>query len=125
MIKVKRAYEEPGDGDGRRYLVDRLWPRGRTKDSLKLDGWLKDVAPSQSLRRWFNHDTKKWDEFRQKYFDELNAKPEGLELLIETARKGHITLIYGAHDTEHNNAVALAEYLKKKTARQTVQKKKS
>jgi uncharacterized protein YeaO (DUF488 family) len=118
VIRVKRAYEEPEDGDGKRYLIDRLWPRGLTKASLKTDGWLKEIAPSQALRRWFNHDPTKWDEFRRKYFKELDARPEFWEPLIDAARKEPITLIYSAHDTEHNNGVALAEYLKaRKTTR--------
>ena len=114
MLKLKRAYEEPGDGDGARYLIDRLWPRGVTKAALKIDGWLKDVAPSQTLRRWFNHDPEKWNEFRRRYFAELDAKPESWATLVEAARKGPVTLVYSAHDTEHNNGVALAEYLRTK-----------
>ena len=114
MIKLKRAYEEPEEGDGARYLIDRLWPRGVTKAALKIDGWLKDVAPSQALRQWFNHEPEKWDEFRQRYFEELDLKPETWTILVEAASKGPVTLVYGAHDTDHNNGVALAEYLRKK-----------
>ncbi|HSU30899.1 MAG TPA: DUF488 domain-containing protein [Bryobacteraceae bacterium] len=114
MIKLKRAYEEPEDSDGVRYLIDRLWPRGLTKAALKIDGWLKDVAPSQALRRWFNHDPEKWSEFRQRYFDELDARPDTWTTLVEAARKGPVTLVYSAHDTDHNNGVALAEYLRTK-----------
>jgi uncharacterized protein YeaO (DUF488 family) len=110
MFKLKRAYEKAEAADGARYLVDRLWPRGVTKASLKLDDWLKEVAPSDSLRHWFNHDPEKWNEFRKRYFAELDAKPDAW--LPLAARKGVVTLVYGAHDSEHNNAVALAEYLK-------------
>jgi uncharacterized protein YeaO (DUF488 family) len=116
-IRLKRAYEEPADEDGARYLVDRLWPRGVTKAALKLDGWLKDVAPSQALRRWFNHDPEKWDEFRRRYFKELDGKPELLLPLLDAAHQGTLTLLYSAQDTEHNNAVALAEYLKVQSSR--------
>jgi uncharacterized protein YeaO (DUF488 family) len=111
MIKLKRAREKAEPEDGARYLVDRLWPRGVSKAGLKLDGWLKDVAPSDALRRWFNHDQKKWDEFRRRYFAELDSKPDAWSPLVDSATKGPVTLIYGARDPEHNNAVALAEYL--------------
>lgn len=112
VIKVKRAYEEAEPEDGTRYLVDRLWPRGIKKDALSLEGWLKEVAPSQALRRWFNHDPDKWNEFRRRYFGELDARPEVWMPLAEAARKGPLTLIYSAHDAQHNNGVALAEYLR-------------
>jgi uncharacterized protein YeaO (DUF488 family) len=112
MIHLKRAYEEPEAGDGERYLIDRLWPRGLKKTSLKIDGWLKEVAPSPALRRWFHHDPEKWNEFRRRYFGELDAKPEAWMTLVDAARKGPITLIYSARDPEHNNGVALAEYLR-------------
>lgn len=113
MIRLKRAYEEVEPGDGERYLIDRLWPRGVTKASLKIDGWLKDVAPSDALRRWFQHDPQRWHEFRRRYFAELDSKPEAWAALAHAARKGTITLVYSARDPEHNNGVALAEYLKK------------
>ena len=111
VIKVKRAYEAAEGHDGARYLVDRLWPRGVAKASLKIDGWLKDVAPSQALRNWFGHDPAKWEEFRRKYSGELDANPEAWSVLAAAAKKGTVTLVYAAHDTEHNNGVALAEYL--------------
>jgi uncharacterized protein YeaO (DUF488 family) len=114
VIKLKRAYDEPDDRDGKRYLVDRLWPRGITKTSLRIDGWPKEVAPTPALRQWFNHDPQRWAEFQRRYFAELDARPEVWAPLIDGARKGSVTLIYSAHDTEHNNAVALAEYLKRK-----------
>lgn len=111
MIRLKRAYDRASDDDGARFLVERLWPRGITKNGLKLDGWLKDVAPSTELRKWFGHDPKKWPEFRRRYFTELNAHPQLLEPLHHAARKGPVTLVFSSHDTEHNAAVALREYL--------------
>lgn len=115
MFKLKRAYDEPTDDDGARYLIDRLWPRGVKKDALEIEGWLKDLAPSDALRKWFNHDPDKWDEFRRRYFAELNSHKEIWQPLLEAERKGRVTLVYSAHDAEHNNAVALAEYLSKHT----------
>jgi len=117
MIHLKRARDEAESGDGARYLVDRLWPRGVTKASLPLEGWVKEVAPSDALRRWFQHDPAKWDEFRRRYFAELDKNPDAWKPLAEAARAGPVTLIYSAHDPEHNNAVALAEYLAKHAGR--------
>jgi uncharacterized protein YeaO (DUF488 family) len=111
MIKLKRAYDRATRDDGVRFLVERLWPRGMTKSRLKLDGWLKDVAPSSALRKWFHHDPKKWPQFRRRYFNELKAHEQSLEPLLEAARKGPVTLVFSSHDTEHNAAVALREYL--------------
>ena len=111
MIQVKRVYEPPATSDGARFLVDRLWPRGVKKASLELEGWVKDAAPSDKLRKWFNHDPEKWDEFQSRYFAELEKKLEAVEPILETARRGTVTLLFAAHDTEHNNAVALKEYL--------------
>lgn len=111
MIKTKRVYEPPEPDDGTRFLVDRIWPRGVKRDSLKLDGWLKDVAPSKTLRNWFAHDPAKWDEFRHRYFLELDGKHQTWKTILETGRKGKVTLLYGARDIEHNNAVALREYM--------------
>ena len=111
MIKVKRVYEAPESSDGTRFLVERLWPRGMKKESLRMDGWLKDVAPSETLRQWFGHDPAKWNEFRRRYFTELSSKSEVLSPLSDAARKGVVTLLYSAHDTMHNNALALKEYL--------------
>lgn len=113
MIKLKRAYEKAEREDGRRFLVDRLWPRGISKTSLKIEAWLKEAAPSNELRRQFHHQPENWDEFRKLYFAELDRKPEAWASLAEAARAGTVTLVYGARDPEHNNAVALAEYLKK------------
>ena len=114
MIKLKRVYDDHERSDGPRFLVERLWPRGIRKADLTIDGWLKDIAPSDGLRRWFGHDPKKWDLFRKRYFAELDSKPEVLETLLKAARRGTVTLIYSSHDTTHNGAVALKDYLETK-----------
>lgn len=119
MVRLKRAYEKAEAEDGKRYLVDRLWPRGVKKTSVKLEAWAKEAGPSDALRRWFNHDPAKWDEFRRRYFAELDANPDAWTPLENAGRKGTITLVYGAHDPEHNNAVALAEYLKLHMSKKT------
>jgi uncharacterized protein YeaO (DUF488 family) len=111
MFEVKRAYEPATKADGVRFLVERLWPRGIKRTDLHVDDWLKDVAPSNELRRWFAHDPEKWSEFRRRYFAELDERPQSWQRIRETARHGCVTLVYSAHDTEHNNAVALKEYL--------------
>ena len=111
MIKTKRVYESSGPEDGTRILVERLWPRGMRKEELTLDSWIKDVAPSTDLRRWFGHDPAKWEEFRKRYFVELDAHPTAWRPLLDAAHEGNVTLLYSAHDTEHNNAAALEEYL--------------
>lgn len=113
-IAIKRVYEEPQDSDGKRILVDRLWPRGLTKEKARIDLWLKDVAPSNELRKWFGHDPEKWVEFQKRYAAELTAHPEGLAALKADLKKGPVTLLYGAHDEEHNQAVALAKMLRGK-----------
>lgn len=115
-IRTRRAYEPPGRGDGARILVDRVWPRGVKKEALALDAWLKEVAPSTSLRRWFGHDPERWDEFQERYFTELDAKPDALRDLLDRARRGRVTLVFGARDPDHNNAVALRKYLKARAA---------
>ncbi|MGE5297891.1 MAG: DUF488 domain-containing protein [Acidobacteriaceae bacterium] len=113
MIKIKRVYESNSKNDGVRILVDRLWPRGLSKDKLKLDLWAKDVAPSGKLRKWFGHDPKKWEEFKARYLKELKLKPEAvLEIKKIAGRK--ITLLYSAHDKDHNNARVLKEFLETK-----------
>ncbi|MEP6776094.1 MAG: DUF488 domain-containing protein [Chloroflexota bacterium] len=112
MIVIRRVYDK-GEKSGARYLVERLWPRGMRKEALALDGWLKDVAPSTELRQWFGHDPARWTEFRERYFAELDAHSDAWQPLAETARKGNVTLLYSAKDTEHNSAVALKEYLQK------------
>ncbi len=113
MLVVKRVYEPPGRQESARFLVERLWPRGMKKDSLKMDGWLKDVAPSDALRRWFGHDPAKWQEFRRRYWAELDARKDSWRPILEAARRGDVTLLYSARDTEHNSAVALKAYLEK------------
>jgi uncharacterized protein YeaO (DUF488 family) len=110
-VAIKRAYEEPKPRDGFRVLVDRLWPRGVSKDSAQIDLWLKEIAPSAELRKWFGHEAKKWAKFRERYFKELDANPEAVEQLREYVHKRKVTLVYGAKDEEHNDAVALKEYL--------------
>ncbi len=117
MIDLQRAYEPASRRDGKRFLVERLWPRGIKKSDLPLDGWFKEIAPSTRLRQWFSHDPAKWSEFRRRYFEELAGNRERLEPLLEAARRGHITLVYSSHDTEHNNAVALREDLERQLAR--------
>lgn len=114
MIQVKRAYEEPSRSDGARFLVERLWPRGVKKKNLKVEAWVKDVAPSSELRHWFQHDPAKWAEFRRRYFKELAKHPEAWQPLLAQARRGRVTLVYSAHDKEHNNAVALKGFLEQK-----------
>ncbi len=112
MIKIKRVYEEPETSDGYRILIDRLWPRGLSKEKANIDLWLKDIAPSDELRKWFSHDPEKWDQFRKKYREELQLKDEPLRALKD-AIKNHktVTFIYSAKDEAHNNAVFLKEYL--------------
>jgi uncharacterized protein YeaO (DUF488 family) len=112
MIRVKRAYDAPTPEDGARFLVDRLWPRGIKKEVLAINGWLKEIAPSDELRRWFGHSADKWDEFQRRYFAELDEKPELLQPIQEATQRGNVTLVYSARDEEHNNAVALQAYLK-------------
>lgn len=113
-IRIKRVYEEPATGDGERILVDRLWPRGLTKEKAKVDLWLKDVAPSTELRKWFAHDPAKWAEFQSRYKEELKGKEEDISLLRKEAAKGAVTLVYGAKDQENNEAVVLLKLLTKK-----------
>lgn len=110
-IKIQRVHEMAPDADGKRFLVDRLWPRGVKKSALRLDGWLKAVAPSDALRRWFGHEPAKWPEFRRRYFAELDRQPESWRPILPEAGRGPVTLLFSARDTEHNNAVALREYL--------------
>lgn len=104
-------YEEPDERDGCRILVDRLWPRGLTKVQAKVDVWLRDIAPSTDLRKWFSHDPEKWDEFQRRYLEELQRKPEQVELLLHELKKGPVTLLYGAKDELHNEAVILQQLL--------------
>ena len=113
-INIKRVYEEPKKDDGERILIDRLWPRGLTKEKAKVDLWLKDIAPSTTLRKWFGHEPSKWNEFKKKYHDELKDNTESVNKLKEELKKEKVTLIYGAKDKEHNDAVVLKEYFEQK-----------
>ena len=114
MIKLKRVYEPASRDDGNRFLIDRLWPRGVKKSSLGDAVWLKDIAPSTELREWFGHDPKKWVEFQHRYRAELKRQDEDLEPILQAARRGTVTLLYSSHDTEHNDAVVLMDYLESK-----------
>lgn len=111
MIQTKRVYDPTAKTDGKRFLVDRLWPRGLKKEALKVDGWVKAVAPSDALRRWFNHDPARWKEFERRYRAELKAEPATWQPLLEAAEAGDLTLLFSAHDPQHNNAVVLQAYL--------------
>ena len=108
-IRIKRVYAQPDEGDGRRILVDRLWPRGLSKEKASVDLWLKDIAPSTALRKWFGHDPAKWEEFKERYLVELKANKEQTQLLKQELNKGTVTLVYGAKDEEHNDAVVIQE----------------
>lgn len=116
-IRTKRVYEAASKEDGCRVLVDRLWPRGVSKEKAEVDAWLKEVAPSDGLRKWFGHEPAKWEEFRTRYFTELKDRAEEVGRLREMAASGRLTLLYGAKDEAHNNAVALKEYLENEAAR--------
>ena len=108
-FRIKRVYELPDKHDGRRILVDRLWPRGLTKEKACIDLWLKDIAPSMELRKWFDHDPGKWEGFKERYLDELKGNSEQIQLLKQELDKGIVTLVYGAKDEEHNQAVVIQE----------------
>lgn len=110
-IRTKRVYEPATSHDGFRVLVDRVWPRGLTKEQVQADLWMKDVAPSTALRQWFGHDRSKWEAFKRRYFSELDAQPQAVARLLEEAAKGRLTLLFSARDAEYNQAVALREYL--------------
>lgn len=116
MIRIKRTYDAPARGDGRRILVERLWPRGMKKAALAADAWMKEVAPSTELRKWFDHRVERWEEFQRRYRDELNANAEAWKPILEAGEGGPVTLLYSAHDTLHNGAIVLRDYL---AARQT------
>jgi uncharacterized protein YeaO (DUF488 family) len=113
MIIIKRIYSKSLSDDNIYFtiLVDRLWPRGIRKDQVSVDLWLKDIAPSDRLRRWFGHDPAKWDEFKKRYFAELDTKPELVRVILDKAKNGPVCLLYGARDEKHNDAVALKEWL--------------
>jgi uncharacterized protein YeaO (DUF488 family) len=117
MIRIKRVYETAARDDGARFLVDRLWPRGVKKEALAIQGWLKDASPSNELRRWYHHDPEQWNEFRRRYFAELKENPNSWLPLLDAARKGAVTLLYGSKQVEHNNAAALMEFLNKQLSK--------
>ena len=117
MIALKRAYDSASRTDGTRFLVERLWPRGVSKAKLCVAAWLKEAGPSTELRKWFSHDPEKWDEFSRRYFRELASRPNAWQPIVAAARRGPVTLVYSSHDTQHNNAVALREYLRRKMRR--------
>lgn len=123
MIQVKRVYDKSAKGDGIRFLVDHLWPRGLNKEALKVKSWIRAVSPSNELRKWFGHEPAKWKEFQRRYFAELNKKPETWKPLLQAAQTGEITLVFSARDTEHNNAVALKSYLEKQLKTKTPRKR--
>jgi uncharacterized protein YeaO (DUF488 family) len=114
VIKVRRVYDSEGEGEGQRFLVDRLWPRGVKKEAIHYQAWLKEAAPSNELRRWYSHDPDKWEEFQRRYAEELDANEESWRPLLEAAREGPITLLYSSKERELNNAVALKLYLEKR-----------
>lgn len=114
-IHIKRVYDPPDTGDGTRVLVDRLWPRGLTKEAAAVSVWLKEVAPTTELRKWFHHEPANWQEFEHRYRAELRSNEAALEPLRELVKRGPVTLLYGAHDTVHNQAVILADYLQHAT----------
>ena len=113
-IQIKRIYDEPAKEDGKRILVDRLWPRGISKDMAKIDLWAKDVAPSHELRKWFSHDRDKWIEFQEKYFSELDPKTESLNSIAELIKNNKVTFIFSSKEVRLNNAAALKEYFEQK-----------
>lgn len=121
-IQLKRAYEPAAPEDGKRYLVDRLWPRGVKKDAMHLTGWLKEIAPSNSLRQWFGHDPSRWTEFRRRYLEELGSQETTLEPLRDSLQHGTVTLVYSARDEEHNQAVVLREFLAARGVKKTIAK---
>lgn len=118
-IRIKRVYEPPGADDGARVLVDRLWPRGVRKDALDMSLWLKDIAPSPDLRRWFGHDPARFADFAERYRLELSGNGAAVEKLLDLVGQGRLTLLYAAHDTAHNHAVVLAEYLRGLSAKKS------
>jgi uncharacterized protein YeaO (DUF488 family) len=117
MIKVRRVYEAPRPSDGLRVLVDRMWPRGLSKRAVRADLWLKEIAPSATLRKWFAHDSEKWPEFTKRYREELTSKPELVSTLLKRAEKEDVTLLFAARDETCNNAVALRNYLEEQRRR--------
>jgi uncharacterized protein YeaO (DUF488 family) len=124
MIRIRRAYEPSARGDGRRLLVERLWPRGMRKEALRLDAWVKDVAPSAELRKWFSHRVDRWTEFQRRYRRELSAHRDAWSPILEASRRGPVTLLYSAHDPEHNAAVVLRDYLARQSLKRAPRRKR-
>jgi uncharacterized protein YeaO (DUF488 family) len=122
VIHLKRAYDTAQPSDGKRFLIERLWPRGVKNTALPIEAWLKDAGQSTELRQWFSHDPAKWDEFRKRYFQELTANPDAWGPILQAAQHGTVTLIYSSHDTEHNNAVALQEFLNRRLGKSSPHK---
>ena len=110
-IRLKRVYEEAGPEDGVRILVDRLWPRGVSRQAAHIDFWFKDIAPSATLRKWYGHEPERWQSFKARYFAELDANPAAVDQLRQLVRRGSVTLVYGARDTQHSHALALLDYM--------------
>ena len=110
-INLSRVYDHAPSGEGKVFLVERLWPRGIRKDAIPMDGWLRDLAPSVELRTWVSHDPERWQEFRRRYFVEMDANPQSWQPLVDAAAQGSVTLLFSSRDEEHNNAVALRDYL--------------
>jgi uncharacterized protein YeaO (DUF488 family) len=121
MILIARVYDPRLEGSGVRYLVERLWPRGMKKEALRLDGWLKDAAPSAALRRWFGHKSERWNEFQKRYMAELRANPDGWKPILTMGRRGNVTLLYSARDTERNGAVVLQTFVSARLRRHAVE----
>ncbi len=111
MIQIKRVYDRPSRSDGKRVLVDRLWPRGLKREDARIDDWMKELGPSTELRKWFGHDPGRWDGFKKKFFQELKSRPDAVDRLAGMARSGKVTLLYGSREEQFNNAVALRGYL--------------
>jgi len=111
MVKIKRVYDPPFPDDGKRILIDRLWPRGLKKENAHINEWIKELAPSTELRKWFNHDPEKWGEFRKRFFSELQGKQDAVDVIVNAARKGPVTLLFGSKEERYNNATALKEYI--------------
>lgn len=116
-IRIARVYDDPEGSVGARPLVDRVWPRGIRKENLRHDDWIRDIAPSDTLRKWFGHDQKKWEEFRRRYRGELDDNPDAVERCLAWCRKGQVTLLYSARDRDHNQAVVLRDYLRERLDR--------
>jgi len=116
LIQLRRVYDKQETHDGLRFLVERLWPRGVRKAEVQMEAWEKEVGPSDRLRKWFSHDPAKWKQFQQKYFAELDQRPDAWQPILDAAERGTVTLLYSSHDTEHSNAVALKSFLEAKLA---------